>query len=156
MARDQRMRRTAPGGDLSSPHGAAPADLADHDPGRESAERRAAAEQVGEAEGAAQEAPEDAGHAAPESAPGAGSDGTAQPEPTAPPGTDDVHAEGAPAPARSTPLGILCRVAGPGSVAGHGIRLDGRPAHFWEAGSRGYFSQAAIDKLPLLLIPEPP
>lgn len=50
--------------------------------------------------------------------------------------------------------GILCRVVGPGSVAGHGVRLDGRPAHFWESGARGYFSQASIDKLPHLLLPE--
>ncbi len=61
----------------------------------------------------------------------------------------------APPPARSAAWGILCRVAGPGSVAGHGIRLDGRVAHFWEAGSRGYFSQASVDKLPRLLVPEP-
>jgi hypothetical protein len=60
-----------------------------------------------------------------------------------------VHPKG------TRPWGILCRVAGPGSVAGHGIRLDGRVAHFWEAGSRGYFSQASIDKLPSLLVPEP-
>jgi hypothetical protein len=53
------------------------------------------------------------------------------------------------------PPGILCRVAGPGAVAGHGIRLDGRPSDYWEAGSRGYFSQASVDKLPHLLVPEP-
>jgi hypothetical protein len=54
---------------------------------------------------------------------------------------------------RRVPWGILCRVAGPGSVAGDGVRLDGRAGHFWEAGARGYFSQASIDKLPHLLIP---
>jgi hypothetical protein len=59
-----------------------------------------------------------------------------------------------PAPDRPASWGILCRVVGPGSVAGHGIRPDGRPAHFWTSGARGYFSQASIDKLPHLLVPE--
>jgi hypothetical protein len=53
----------------------------------------------------------------------------------------------------ATRCGILCRVAGPGSVAGSGFLPDGRPGHFWVAGERGYFSQASIDKLPHLLIP---
>jgi hypothetical protein len=53
----------------------------------------------------------------------------------------------------TTRWGILCRVAGPGSVAGSGFLPDGRPGHFWVAGERGYFSQASIDKLPHLLIP---
>jgi hypothetical protein len=53
----------------------------------------------------------------------------------------------------SAPPGVLCRVSSVGSVSGHGVREDGRVAEFWPSGSVGYFSEAAVKKLPHMLIP---
>jgi hypothetical protein len=50
------------------------------------------------------------------------------------------------------PPGVLCRVSSVGSVSGHGVRPDGRAAEFWPSGSVGYFSEAAVKKLPHMLI----
>ena len=177
MGRDQRTRRTAPGMGAIEPRGAAALVAADDGAAEEPSE-------VDDAPGRAHDAQDaDAAAGAPEADASehgtpAGDEGSGPLD--TPPEADDTESAGdaetsdagaagpapspvaaaAPAlappvaPERSATWGILCRVVGPGSVAGHGIRLDGRPGHFWESGARGYFSQASVNKLPHLLLPE--
>jgi hypothetical protein len=144
MARDQRSKRPAGGDAARAPLADAPAELEGAaqdpasvevtDPEATDVDLEIIEDGLGDPDPASPSpAPKAAGHA---------KDGLTSSSAT-------VHPMG------TRPWGILCRIKGPGSVAGHGIRLDGRVAHFWEAGSRGYFSQASIDKLPTLLVPEP-